>query len=135
MARNQWNQTHVPFKDWGQIVATLCCAKGETREVLREKHGEEPAKLDVRHDPWMSDEAVQLAATEDANDGKGWLSEPTIGLSDFACLYGNQEEEAEDEGFSAQVAEARQHLEAADEKLQAKQKAKEDAEAPECGIG
>lgn len=89
--------------------------KGETREVLREKHGE--------------DEAVQLAATEDANDGKGWLSEPTIGLSDFACLYGNQEEEAEDEGFSAQVAEARQHLEAADEKLQAKQKAKEDAEA------
>jgi hypothetical protein len=54
MARNQWNQTHVPFKDWGQIVATLCCAKGETREVLREKHAEEPAKLDVRHDPWMS---------------------------------------------------------------------------------
>ena len=35
--------------------------------------------------PWLSsvsqDEAVQLAATEDASDGKGWLSEPTIGLS------------------------------------------------------
>jgi len=90
-------------------------SKGETRELLREKHGE--------------DETVQLAAAEDAEGEKGWLSEP-IGLSDFACLYGtSQEEEAQDEGFSAQVAEAKQQLEAADEKLQGKQKAKEDAEA------
>ena len=29
--------------------------KGETRELLREKHGEEPAKLAVRHDSWMSE--------------------------------------------------------------------------------
>eukprot|EP00435_Cladocopium_sp_Y103_P062515 s1151_g24.t1 len=105
----------MPAKEIRALFEWVDPNKGETRELLREKHGE--------------DETVQLAATEDASDGKGWLSEPTIGLSDFACLYGNQEEEAEDEGFSAQVAEARQHLEAADEKLQAKQKAKEDAEA------
>jgi len=96
-------------------------AQGETRGLLRDKHGED------------GEAAVKAAAAEDG--AETWLQPPALDLSDFACLYGSgQEEDVQDEGFSAQVAEAKQKLEAADEKLRLKQQARQDAEAEVAGL-
>jgi len=91
-------------------------AQGETRALLREKHGE------------GQEDELAAAAAEDGSHT--WLQTPALDLSDFACLYGSaQEEEVQDEGFSAQVAEAKQKLEAADEKLSEKKRLRQEAEA------
>eukprot|EP00439_Symbiodinium_sp_Y106_P064805 s1451_g10.t1 len=50
-----------------------------------------------------------------------WLQTPALDLSDFACLYGSAQEE--------EVAEAKQKLEAADEKLSEKKRLRQEAEA------
>eukprot|EP00931_Biecheleriopsis_adriatica_P075533 TRINITY_DN4937_c0_g1_i1.p1 TRINITY_DN4937_c0_g1~~TRINITY_DN4937_c0_g1_i1.p1 ORF type:complete len:1573 (+),score=524.53 TRINITY_DN4937_c0_g1_i1:64-4782(+) len=105
-------------------------AQGETRQLLLDKHGKD------------SEDAICAAAAEDGSlesvraEGEprpGWLKAGSVvGLSDFACLYGvsaKEEEEPQDEAFSAQVAEAKQKLGAADEKLQKMQQAREQAEA------
>ncbi|CAJ1437772.1 unnamed protein product, partial [Effrenium voratum] len=100
-------------------------AKGETRQLLREAHGED------------AEVGCTASALEDGASAEGWLQPPALGMSDFACLYSQsaQEEEAPDENFSAQVAEARQKLGAADEKLQEKQRAKEEVEAQMAQLG
>ncbi|CAE7341034.1 CHR24 [Symbiodinium natans] len=91
-------------------------SQGETRALLREKHGE------------GQEADVAAAAAEDGSDA--WMQTPALDLSDFACLYGSSgEDDVQDEGFSAQVAEAKQKLEAADEKLRQKQQSRQEAEA------
>jgi len=93
-------------------------SEGETLKLLNEKHGKD------------SDEAVEKDAQEDGSD-EGWLSAgPTAGLSDFTGLYGNltQADEEEDEDCAAQVAEAKDKLGAADEKLRTAAQARQEAE-------
>lgn len=91
-------------------------AQGETRALLREKHGE--------------GQEAELAAAAAEDGSRAWMQTPALDLSDFACLYGSaQEEEVQDEGFSAQVAEAKQKLEAADEKLSERKRLRQEAEA------
>eukprot|EP00913_Durusdinium_trenchii_P002140 g1977.t1 len=82
--------------------------KGETRHLLREKHGEESTRVALI-------EGGEWQALEFDEDTQMWLQQPTVvGLSDFACLYGHasQEEEAQDEGFSAQARLMREVTEA-----------------------
>jgi len=94
--------------------------EGETLKMLKEKHG-----ID-------KDETVEQAAQEDGA-GEGWLAAgPAKGISDFTGLYGNlghQDEGEEDEDSAAQVAEAKEKLGGADEKLQKAAEARQAAEA------
>lgn len=93
-------------------------AKGETRQMLLAKHGEE------------GEREITLAA-EDDGASDGWLQAgPAVGLSDFGKLYGCcADEDKVDEGSSAQVQEAKQKLGAADEKLRSMADARKKAEA------
>jgi len=76
---------------------------------------------------------VKAAAVEDGCDETdGWMTGSVVGLSDFALLYGEsakEEDQVQDDDFSAQVLEAKENFAAADAKLKEKQKAREDAEA------
>lgn len=94
-------------------------AEGETRKMILEKHGAD------------SEQAVQQAAEEDGGAGaEGWIEAgPAVGLSDFTVLHGavaTEEEEADE--CTAQVAEAKEKLGAADEKLHRMTDAKQEAE-------
>lgn len=96
---------------------------GETRQMLENKHGKDP------------DAVVESAAAEDGGqaggDDQGWLKAgPAVGLSNFSLLGQASEEDGNhDEEFFAQVAEAKEKLDAADAKLQQKQQQREQAEA------
>eukprot|EP00930_Biecheleria_cincta_P046342 TRINITY_DN31958_c0_g1_i1.p1 TRINITY_DN31958_c0_g1~~TRINITY_DN31958_c0_g1_i1.p1 ORF type:complete len:1592 (+),score=415.02 TRINITY_DN31958_c0_g1_i1:431-4777(+) len=98
---------------------------GETRQMLESKHGKEP------------DAVVESAAVDDGahptGDDKGWIAAgPAVGLSNFSLLgqaSASEEDGNHDEEFFAQVAEAKEKLDAADAKLQQKQQQREQAEA------
>eukprot|EP00442_Polarella_glacialis_P051000 CAMPEP_0115165378 /NCGR_PEP_ID=MMETSP0227-20121206/73564_1 /TAXON_ID=89957 /ORGANISM="Polarella glacialis, Strain CCMP 1383" /LENGTH=1520 /DNA_ID=CAMNT_0002577853 /DNA_START=81 /DNA_END=4643 /DNA_ORIENTATION=- len=122
-------QTYFSAREIRALFEWTDPAEGETRKMLLEKHGEE------------AEERVKEAALEDGSGrmegdsgeaDPGWFEAgPAVALSDFACLFSNtvQEEEVQDENFSAQVAEAQDKLGAADEKLLAKQQARAETEA------
>jgi len=98
--------------------------EGETRKLLVEKHGGD------------RDKAIMDAAEEDGSS-EGWFAAgPAVALSDFSAVYGCvAQEEEKDENCEAQVAEAKQKLGAADEKLQSMQEARKAAEAHNEKVG
>lgn len=102
-------------------------SEGETRRLLKEKRGN-----DEGVDQEANDEAMMAAAEEDGSLESGWLGEwLTAGVSDFSELAARpapQEKEVAAETISAQVEEAKQLLDQAEERTRAVSDARKDAE-------
>lgn len=94
-------------------------AKGETRRLLVEKHGEE------------EDEQVQESARTDGAH-QGWLKAgPALGLSNFSTLYTSlaQDEDDQDEDFSEEVKDMKVKVCQAEQNAQDSVAARQAAEA------